>query len=187
MALLPYVDEAKAPQNIREILERTKVKINVFRMICNSEAMAKPFARFANTLLTSIKLDAKLREIAILRVAELSHSVYEWTQHLPIAADCGVTAEQVAAIANWERAKCFNELERLVLRLTDDVTRNVKGRKETIAALAEKLSPEEIVELILSIGFWGLIARLLETLEIDLEDFAGEINVAKTVGRKKAE
>ena len=187
MALLPYVDEATAPQSIREMLERTQVKINVFRMICNSEAMAKPFARFANTLLTRVKLDFKLRELAVLRVAELCHSVYEWTQHLPIAADCGVSPEQVAAIADWEHAKCFNELERLVLRLTDDVTRNVKGRKETIEALAKHLSAEQIVELVLSIGFWGLIARLLETLEIDLEDFAGELNVTKTLGPKKAQ
>ena len=187
MALLPYIDEATAPQSVREMLERTQVKINVFRMICNSEAMAKPFARFANTLLTRVKLDFKLRELAVLRVAELSHSVYEWTQHLPIAADCGVSSEQVAAIADWENAKCFNELERLVLRLTDDVTRNVKGRKETIEALAQKLTPEQIVELVLSIGFWGLVARLLETLEIDLDDFAGQINVAKTLGPKKAQ
>jgi 4-carboxymuconolactone decarboxylase len=186
MALLPYVDEATAPQSVREILERTQVKINVFRMICNSEAMAKPFARFANTLLTRARLDAKLRELAILRVAELNHSVYEWTQHLPIAADCGVSNEEVAAIADWEHSKCFNELERLVLRLTDDVTRNVKGQKETIEALKQKLTTEEIVELVLSIGFWGMIARLLETLEIDLDSFAGEVNVAKTLGSKKA-
>jgi len=187
MALLPYADEATAPQTIREILEKTQVKINVFKMICNSEAMAKPFARFANTLLTRSKLDAKLRELAILRVAELSHSVYEWTQHLPIAADCGVTNEQVKAIGSWQRAKCFNELERLVLRLTDDMTRKVKGRKETIEALKEKMSAEEIVELVLSIGFWGMVARLLETLEIDLDSFAGNINLTKTLGPKKAE
>ncbi len=186
MALLPYVDEAAAPQSIREMLERTQVKINVFRMICNSEAMAKPFARFANTLLTRLKLDFKLRELAVLRTAELCHSVYEWTQHLPIAADCGVSPEQVAAIADWEHAKCFNDLERLVLRLTDEVNRNVKGRKETIEALAQKLTPEQVVELVLSIGFWGMVARVLETLEIDLDDFAGEINVAKTLGPKKA-
>jgi 4-carboxymuconolactone decarboxylase len=186
MALLPYVDEEKAPQSIREMLARTPVKTNVFRMICNSEVMAKPFARFGNALLTSIKLDHKLRELAVLRVAELNHSVYEWTQHLPIAADCGVTAEQVAAIATWEHAKCFNELERLVLSLTDEVTRNVKGRKETIAALAEHLTPEQIVELLFSIGFWGMLARLLETLEVDLDEFAGEINIVKSLTRRKA-
>ena len=45
----------------------------------------------------------------------------------------------------------------------DEVTRNVKGRKETLEALKKHLDTAELVELVLSIGFWGMVARLLET------------------------
>src|SRR5208282_4944567 len=111
MALLPYVDESKAPEKTRAILNRGKVKMNIARMIANSDAAFYPFSMLGNSLLTRGKLDPKLREIAILRTAKVSHSLYEWTQHVPIARAVGVTEAQVAAMDNPQNAPCFNELE----------------------------------------------------------------------------
>ena len=71
----------------------------------------------------------------------------------------------------------FSDLERTVLRFTDEVALNVKGSRETLAALKKHLGSTEIVELILSIGFWGMVARLLETTEVDLEEYAGKVNL----------
>ena len=180
MALLPYVDESKAPEKTREILNAGKVKMNVARMIANSDAAFYPFSMLGGSLLTRGKLDAKLREIAILRTAKVSHSVYEWTQHVPIAKAVGVSEAQVAAMDHPERATCFNELESLVIKFTDEVARNVKGSPATVAELKKHMGTAEIVELVLSIGFWGMVARLLETTEVDLEDFAGKVNLLQT-------
>jgi alkylhydroperoxidase family enzyme len=180
MALLPYVDESEAPEKTREILNRGKVKMNVARMIANSDAAFYPFSMLGNSLLTRGKLDAKLREIAILRTAKVSRSVYEWTQHVPIAKAVGVTEAQVAAMEHPEKATCFNEVESLVIKFTDEVARNVKGSPATVAQLKKHMGAAEIVELVLSIGFWGMVARLLETTEVDLEDFAGKVNLLAT-------
>lgn len=179
MALLPYADESKVPEKTREILNRGKVKMNVARMIANSDAAFYPFSMLGNSLLTRSKLNARLRELAILRTAKVSKSVYEWTQHVPIAKSTGVTDEQVGAIENWESAKCFSDLNRLVLKFTDEVARNVKGSRETMDALKKHMGAAEIVELVMSIGFWGMVARVLETTEVDLEDFAGKVDVLK--------
>jgi len=184
MALLPYVDESKASDKTREILGNTPRKLNVARMIANSETVFHNFSRLGNSLMTRAALSSKLREIAILRTAKLTGSVYEWTQHVPIASAAGVSEEQVAAMENWEDARCFDEAERLVLRLTDEVTRNVKGRRETVEALKRHLGAPELVELILSIGFWGMVARLLETTEVDLEEYAGKVNMLDRAARK---
>ncbi len=185
MALLPYVDESKASEKTREILGNTPRKMNVARMMANaSDAVFHNFSRLGNSLLTKGKLNAKLREIAILRTAKVSSSVYEWTQHVPIARAVGVSEAQIAAMDNWEPAACFDEIERLVLRFTDEIARNVKGRHETLRALEKHLGAGEIVELIMSIGFWGMVARVLETTEVDLEDFAGKMNLLE--GRRKS-
>jgi len=69
-----------------------------------------------------------------------------------------------------------------VLRLTDEVACNVKGTHETLAALKKHLGTGEIVELIMAIGFWGMVARVLETTEVELEDFAGKINLLERAG-----
>jgi alkylhydroperoxidase family enzyme len=184
MALLPYVDESKASEKTREILGNTPRKLNVARMIANSsEAVFHNFSRLGNSLMTRGKLDKKLREIAILRNGRVCGSLYEYTQHVPIAKAAGLSDEQVAAVDNWEQAKCFNEVERLVLRFTDEIARNVKGTKATLEALQKHLGSGEIVELIMAIGFWGMVARLLETTEVELEDFAGKVNLLE--GGKK--
>jgi 4-carboxymuconolactone decarboxylase len=177
MALLPYVDESAVSDKTREILGNTPRKLNVARMIANSETIFRNFSRLGNSLMTRAALNSKLREIAILRTAKLTGSVYEWTQHVPIAKAAGVSDEQIAAMENWKGARCFDDVERLVLTFTDEITRDVKGRRETLEGLKRHLKPPEIVELILSIGFWGMVARLLETTEVDLEDFAGKINM----------
>jgi alkylhydroperoxidase family enzyme len=179
MALLPYADESKVAEKTREILNRGRVKMNVARMIANSDAAFYPFSMLGNSLLTRSKLDARLRELAILRTAKVSKSVYEWTQHVPIAKGAGVTNEQVEAIEKWERAQCFSEVDRLVLKFTDEVARNVKGARATVEALQRHMGTTEIVELVMSIGFWGMVARLLETTEVDLEEFAGKVDVLK--------
>lgn len=177
MALLPYVDEGKLSEESRKLLHRGRVTLNVARMVANSEAAFYPFSKLGNSLMTRAKLDAKLREIAILRTAKVSGSVYEWTQHVPIALAVGVTQEQIDAMDNPRDAACFNSLERLVLEFTEQVARNVKGNPDTLAELKKHLGTTEIVELILSIGFWGLVARLLETAGVDLEEFAGKVNL----------
>jgi alkylhydroperoxidase family enzyme len=184
MALLPYVDESKASDKTREILGNTPRKLNVARMIANaSDAVFQNFSRLGNSLMTRGKLDKKLREIAILRNARVCDSLYEYTQHVPIAKAVGLSDDQIAGIDNWERAQCFDEIERLVLRLTDEVVRNVKGTQQTLEALKRYLGPGEIVELIMAIGFWGMVARVLETTEVELEDFAGKINLLDRPGR----
>jgi alkylhydroperoxidase family enzyme len=178
MALLPYVDESTAGAKTREILGNTPRKLNVARMMANaSEPVFQNFSRLGNALLTKGKLDPKLRELAILRTAKVSRSIYEWTQHVPIAKAVGMSDAQMAAVENWEAATCFSDLERLVLRLTDEVARGVKGSHATLEAVKQHLGTGEVVELIMAIGFWGMVARVLETTEVDLEDFAGKVNL----------
>jgi len=81
---------------------------------------------------------------------------------------------------NPEKATCFNEVESLVIKFTDEVARNVKGSHATVAQLKKAYGATEIVELVMSIGFWGMVARLLETTEVDLEDFAGKVNLLES-------
>jgi alkylhydroperoxidase family enzyme len=184
MALLPYVDESKVSDKTREILGNTPRKLNVARMIANaSDAVFQNFSRLGNSLMTRGKLDQKLREIAILRNARVCKSLYEYTQHVPIAKAAGLSDQQIAAVDDWQGARCFNDLERLVLQLTDEVAGNIKGTHQTLEALKKHLGAGEIVELIMAIGFWGMVARVLETTEVELEDFAGKVNLLERPDR----
>src|SRR5260370_40957876 len=101
MALLPYVDESKASEKTREILDNTPKKMNVARMIANSsEAVFHNFSRLGNSLMTRGKLNHKLGEISILRTAEVSDSADERTPHGPNDEAAGGEDGQVDAVGN---------------------------------------------------------------------------------------
>jgi alkylhydroperoxidase family enzyme len=177
MALLPYLEDKDASAEIREAFKARPVVLNVQRMTANAQRIFRQRNRLSNALLTDLKLAPKLREITILRTAKDCRSVYEWTQHVPAAKHVGVTEDQIAAIENWQGANCFSELERLVLQFVDEVNFNVKARRESLEALKKHLSTEEIIELLIVIGHWRQTATILETTEVDLEDFAGKYNI----------
>lgn len=102
--------------------------------------------------------------------ATLCRSHYEWYQHEILAKQVGVPEEQIAAVQTDPASPVFNDLEKAVLRYTDEVTQNVKSTDETFNELAQTLSHRELVELTMTIGFYNLVARILENTEVEIEN-----------------
>jgi alkylhydroperoxidase family enzyme len=177
MALLPYLDPKNASPEVQKLLTARPVVLNVQRMTANAQKIFIQRSRLSNALFTQTTIDPRLRELAILRTAKDCHSVYEWTQHVPAARHVGLTDLQINAIENWHDASCFSELERLVLKFTDEINAAVKARRETLEALKRHLSPGEIIELLIIVGHWRQTASILETTEVELEEFAGKVDI----------
>jgi alkylhydroperoxidase family enzyme len=177
MALLPYLDPNDASPEVRKLLIGRPVVLNVQRMTANAQKIFVQRSRLSNALFTQTTIDPRLRELAILRTAKDCHSVYEWTQHVPAGRHVGLTDQQINEIDNWQNAPCFSEIERVVLKFTDEVNESVKASRETLEALKRHLSPGEIIELLIIIGHWRQTASILETTEVELEDFAGKVDI----------
>jgi 4-carboxymuconolactone decarboxylase len=174
MARLPYVDPADAPERVREALEAVPT-LNIFRMTAHAETAFRPWLRWGGVLLGDLELDPVLRELAILRVArQTPHAEYEWVQHVPIALAVGATQQQVDAIERDDLdADALDELQRLVLRFTDEVIHDARAADATFAAIGERLSPREIVELLMVIGQYMMLARVMATVDMELDEPAG--------------
>jgi alkylhydroperoxidase family enzyme len=178
VARIPYLDPERASEPVREALADLP-PLNVFKLVAHAEASFRPFLRYGASILGRQVLAARLRELAILRVAKLADAEYEWVQHVGIARAVGVRDEQIAALARGDLAAgCFDTGERLVLEFTDDVVRDGRPPRERFAALAQRLSHRELVELVLAIGFYLGLARLMTAFEIDLDPPAGDRVVA---------
>jgi 4-carboxymuconolactone decarboxylase len=174
VARLPYVDPDEASQPVREALEAAPA-LGIFRMLANAESAFRPWLRWATTLLGELELDPLLRELAILRVARLTpHAEYEWVQHAPIAKAVGASEEQVAALERDDAgAGCFSRDQQAVLRFTTEVLRDARASDETFEAAAAILSPREIVELLMVIGQYMMVARVMATTELEIDEPAG--------------
>ena len=181
MARLPYVDPDQAPEPVREALGRVP-PINIFRMVANASSAFRPWLAFGGALLSSLDLDARVRELVILRVGRLSGADYEWAQHVPIALAVGATQEEVDAVERGSFG-VFGELERDVLRFTEEVVRDVRASDEALEAVRRWLSPREVVELLLVIGQYMLVARVAETAGIEIDE--GGTAVADAAARRR--
>ena len=184
VARLPYVNPDDAPEPVRRALERVP-PLNVFRMVANAESAFRPWLAFGGALLSSLELDPRVRELAILRVARLSGAEYEWVQHEPLALAVGATPEQVAAVDRGElEHESLGEVERAALRFTTEIVNDVRASGESLDALqAAGLSPREIVELMLVIGQYMTIARVALTAEIEIDE-PGDVLESSRRGRR---
>ena len=173
MARLPYPDPDSSPDAVREALAALP-PLNIFRMLSHAETAFRPFLRFGGAILGQLELDPKLRELAIIQVAADAEAQYEWVQHVEIARHVGVPDEQIAAVeAGRLDDPSLGEGERAVLRFAREVVAGPRVSDATFAAVEEQLSPQEIVELLLTVGNYLMLARVMTTLELELDDPAG--------------
>ena len=175
MSRIPYFEVDSAAGKHAEFLDKLKPHLNIYRMLANSEAGLKGFVRMGNALLYRCELDAGLRELAIVRVGRLSRAAYEVFQHERIAREAGVAEEKIAALRDATiEAPAFTDHEKAVLRYTDDVVRNVKASDKTLKAVQAFLSPGAVVELTLTIGYYMMVCRFLESMGVDGEEGQAE-------------
>ena len=173
MARLPYVDPAAASEEVRGILDRLPVKLNVFRMMAHAQTCFRPLIGLGTAILSRQQLAPKLRELVILRVAQQSPARYEWVQHVPIGLAAGLTAQQIDALDRGDIDSSFSREENLVLRFATELVHGVRASDAIFAELTARFTPQEIVELILTAGYYMMLARLMETTGVDLEADAG--------------
>lgn len=168
MARLPYPDPEAAPEKARAMYERLPAKLNVMRMMLQAPTCMPDFVRLGAAILGRQKLDPRLREIAILRVAVLSRADYEWTQHVAIGRAVGLTEQEIDSLRQ-EAPRGLDPAAALIVRFADECVREVRVSDATFGEARERLSDQEVAELVITIGYYMLIARFLETLGVDGE------------------
>ena len=168
MARVPYPDPAALAPETRDQLVKLP-PLNLFRMMAGGEGLLRAFVQLGNHLLFKSQLSPVLREIAILRVGALSSAGYEVHHHERIGRSLGMSDTLLAAIRGGPDDPAFDELQRLVMRYTDDVVRNVRAADTTFEPLRGRLSLQELQELTVTIGYYMTASRFLENFGIDVE------------------
>src|SRR5256885_2280976 len=80
---------------------------NLYRALGNQPRLVAAWAEFSRVLRHEARTPRALRELVILRGAQVTRSEYEWAQHLPMARKAGVREAQIAALARWRSSKDF--------------------------------------------------------------------------------
>jgi 4-carboxymuconolactone decarboxylase len=169
MARIPYIEPEQAPEPIREVFE-VAPPLNIFKTLAHAETAFRPFMRFGGAILTKLALDPVLRELAILQVARQAEAEYEWVQHVAIGQSVGITDEQIAALEGGDvEAAVFDDVQQAVLVFTREVVASPRVADKTYESLKQHLSDREVVELLMTIGDYWMLARVMTVLEVDVE------------------
>ena len=174
MARIEYSDRANASDRTREILDKNR-NANIFRMMSHSPRYFEQYCRLGNAIRFKGELDPVVRELAITRTGILCEAPYEVVAHKRIGKGVGVTDEQNEALANWKQATCFNDVQRAALAFTDEIVTMHRPTDATFNTIATKLTPAALVELQLSVGFYIMTSKFLETFGVDMQAAADTV------------
>jgi 4-carboxymuconolactone decarboxylase len=120
------------------------------------------------------KVPPALREVMIHRTCALTGAEYEWGVHvMAFGKPLGFTDEQIESTVNgsWQDA-CWDAEQSAVFRLADELhgTSTVSG--ELWEALAAHFDAAQILELIVTAGWYHLIGYVCNGLRIEHEEWA---------------
>lgn len=168
MARLPYLGKDDLSPEDQDL---DRPENNLYRVLNNSPNCSRIAQRMADFVFKGNRLDGRLKELAIMAVAYLARSDYAWSHHLVIRKNHGVSEEDVRQLMNRldGRPHTLDERARLTVDAAREMTENIAMSDETFAALRGFLNNEEVVDLVMIIGHYNGMGRVLRTLGIDIE------------------
>lgn len=168
MARFKYLTKADlAPEN-QDLLARD---LPLFQILAYSPGGSRAFTGLGRYIRFDSKLDPRLRELAILQVGYMTRSAYEYAHHIKIGFDFGVSADDIRGLIaeSAGQPSSLEPLAKTVLSGAREMTRELAMSDTTFAELRRHLSEEHLLDLVMTIGFYNGVVRLLATMQIDLE------------------
>ena len=169
MPRLPYLDKADLLPEHQDLLARN---LNLYRVLAHSPRAARSLNTLARFIRDGSRLDPRLRELAILQIGYMTRSPWEFSHHVRIGREVGVTDDEIRAIAEETagRPTALDPLAKTVLRAAREMTGGLVISDETFAELRRELDNERLTDLVVTISFYNGLVRLLETMQVDVEE-----------------
>jgi len=156
------------PQLRKRLEELWGTPPNLYKALGNHPRLIAAWTEFSKMLRHDTRTPRALRELVILRGAQLMRSEYEWAQHLVMARKAGVSEAQIRSLPAWRDSSEFDAREKAALALAEAVT---QGRV-TDAVYAEAMrhfDHHDYVELAAVAAFYAMVGRMLDAMGVQLE------------------
>ena len=141
------------------------------RQACpNTLDMCRKFWALAGHFLNNATIPTRDREILVLRTAWLSRGEYEWgSHHDSYARKAGLTVEEVSRITQGPEAKGWSDFDVALLRAADQLHSSRFITDATWKSLAQRYNESQLVEVVLTVGNYTLLAMYFNALGVQLE------------------
>lgn len=153
---------------LAKAVSRDGTPLNIFRMLSHHPKLFKRFNLLGGYILNKGLIPEREREIVILRIGWRAQSVYEFGQHTEIGLRCGLTEAEIAGLAGADHD--WSEDDRLLIALADELADDDCVSEATFAGLRQKWTEAELIELVVTAGFYRLVSGFLNTFGVPLDE-----------------
>ncbi len=168
--IAPLADEEMDPELRAQFGDRPV--LNIFRTLAHHPKLMKRWLVFGSHVLGKSTLPPRERELVILRIGWLCRAEYEWAQHVVIGRSAGLGDEEIERIAEGPEAAGWSEIDRALLRATDELHGDAFVSDATWKALRAEFEDQQLIDLVFTVGQYNLVSMALNTLGVQLEDGA---------------
>jgi 4-carboxymuconolactone decarboxylase len=165
---IPYPAMESLAPDVKALVE--SFPMNIARMMANAPASVKGFLELAQSVLFFSSFDPRKREIAVLRVAQVTQAIYEWTHHVVVAKHFDISDIEIEIIRTEEPVISLDEEGNLLCRVADEISRDVRLSDAALSQILERYGAQGATELILCVSYFNFVSRFLESTRVELEN-----------------
>jgi 4-carboxymuconolactone decarboxylase len=170
----PVTDaEVAADDELRDVLSKTVLlrgkPINIFGVLAKHPKLLKRFNLMGGFILNKGLLPAREREVVILRVGANCVARYEFGQHTVIGERCGLSSEEITGLLRPSDAHPGSDTDAALIAMSDDLCADDCVSEVTFARLRDRWSEAEIMELIVTAGFYRMVSGFLNSVGVELD------------------
>jgi AhpD family alkylhydroperoxidase len=140
--------------------------LNLLGTFAHHPELTRAFHTLAGHALFGTTLSERQRELLVLRVAAVRTCEYEWAQHLVLAADVGITEDEIAAV---REGTGLDGAEQALLDAVGELLRDAQVSDATWSVLAAELDTQQLVDVVFTVGTYDALAMAMKSFGVELD------------------
>lgn len=156
--------------DVLKAVAATTGPLNIFTTLARHPDLFHSWIGFGSMLLMKGTLGARDRELAIMRTAHHRSCGYKWRHHRGLALGAGLTDDEIAALRLDIDAHDWSDDDHVVLTAADELHASGTVSDATWTELATRFGEHELIELVVLIGHYHMVAFALNALRVQNED-----------------
>lgn len=169
MTKIPYPDPASLDERTRTLIEALP-PLNLIKVMAHAAGSVESVVRLSDSVLNRAEIDPVLRQVALIRLCVVMGSDYERLQIESVSRGYGMDDDLIAAARIGSTHEALSEDHRMAAKLAEELAVDVRPSPAVYDYFSTHLPVRQFVELVQSIGFYLMQARLIETFEVSIED-----------------
>jgi alkylhydroperoxidase family enzyme len=161
----PLAPEEFSPEQAEAIGDWSHLVFS--RVIVRRPDLYRIFVPFIKQVIADTRLPPSERQVLVLRTLALSDEVYELHHHEMISRAAGMSEDEIAAAKAGSDA--LPPFGRTLARAAEELVRDQRIADTTWAALAERYTEDQLMEVVFLVGCYNTMAMLTKSFEIPLE------------------